>query len=201
MPWLIHIYESQDKDFKLQLWMHSKSLWVNPLMKTIKSQIVEKVMKTSWDRKAEFQREMASLKKILMEINLKMKILECPRKTSEVSLINRLPDTEEKNHRWWIEDRINLYLTQKKMLNQNNLSTKYPGNVWHYEKTKSLKNWNRGRRKKVKGVEIWVNKAIEKGALCKEVYVQDQQRNYPWHIIIKTLSVQDEERILNYSFI
>lgn len=102
------------------------------------------------------------------------------------------------NHRWWTDDRINLYLTQKKMLNQNNLSTKHPGNLWHYEKTKSLKNGNRGRRKKVKGVEICVNKVIEKGALSKKVYVQDQQRNYPWHIIIKTLSVQDEERILKY---
>lgn len=32
-------------------------------MKTIKSQLVEKVTKTSWDRNAEFQREIASLKK------------------------------------------------------------------------------------------------------------------------------------------
>lgn len=31
-------------------------------MKTIKSQLVEKVTKTSWDRNAEFQREIASLK-------------------------------------------------------------------------------------------------------------------------------------------
>lgn len=55
------------------------------------------------------------------------------------------------------------------MLNQNNLSTKYSGNLWHYEKTKSLKNGTIRSRKKGKGVEIFVNKVIEKSALSKEV--------------------------------
>lgn len=61
------------------------------------------------------------------------------------------------------------------MLNQNNVSTKYPGNLWHYEKTKSLKNGNRGSRKEVKNVEIFVNKVIEKSALSKEVLKKHKQ--------------------------
>lgn len=76
MPWLIHLW-STGQGLQIAIMNTFKELYVNPLMKAIKSQIVEKITKSSWDRKAKFQGELESLKKIQIELKLKLKILEC----------------------------------------------------------------------------------------------------------------------------
>ena len=90
-----------------------------------------------------------------------------------------------------------------------NPGTKCPRNLTHYEKTKSKKDRNKGRRRKpVKGTENIFSKIIEDKLKemplkVREAYrapqVLDQKRHSPQHIIVKTTNRTKKSHMKSYN--
>jgi hypothetical protein len=108
----------------------------------------------------------------------------------------------------WLKDKIDIKEKNKRTLRQKTqeLWKEYTGIQWLHEKTKRV---NHGHWRRRKGVSQGVTKYIQQNCpnLKKKLHIQvkeasrtqnrlDQNRTSPLHIIIKTTSTENKERIL-----
>ena len=173
----------------------------------------EKANKQVKETIQDLKKEIEAIKKTQTEIIMEMKNLEKQAGSVEASYSNRIQEMEERIS--GVEDSIDdIDTSVKENIKSKKVLTQNVQELWDTMKRPNLRiiGIEEGEDLQLKGPENIFNKIIEENFpnLKKELPIKvleayrtpnklDQKRKSPRHIIIKTLSIQNKERILRAS--